>query len=66
MGRTPNKLTFSSFVRLFLANLLLIVTLLMLTMVFLVAKHYKDEVSELKGRIRNLEIIIEKDGRNGK
>lgn len=45
-------------------KILFIVTIIMLIMVFLIAKHYRDEVFALKKDIKNLEILIEKYGRN--
>lgn len=45
-------------------KILFIVTIIMLIMVFLIAKHYRDEVFELKKDIKNLEILIEKHGRD--
>jgi hypothetical protein len=41
-----------------------VVTIIMLAMVLSIAKHYKDEVLELKLRIKKLEILIEKYGRD--
>lgn len=45
-------------------KILFITTIIMLIMVFLIAKHYRDEVLALKKEIKNLEILIEKYGRN--
>lgn len=45
-------------------KILFIVTIIMLVMVFLIAKHYRDEVLVLKKEIKKLEILIEKHGRN--
>ena len=45
-------------------KILFIVTIIMLVMVFLIAKHYRDEVYALKIEIKKLEILIEKHGRN--
>ncbi len=45
-------------------KILFIVTIIMLVMVFLIAKHYRDEVFALKKEIKKLEILIEKYGRN--
>lgn len=45
-------------------KILFIVTIIMLIMVFFIAKHYRDEVSDLKMEIKKLEILIEKYGRN--
>lgn len=45
-------------------KILLIVTIIMLVMVFLIAKHYRDEVFALKKEIKKHEILIEKYGRN--
>jgi hypothetical protein len=36
----------------------------MLIMVFFIAKHYRDEVLNLKKEIKKLEILIEKHGRD--
>lgn len=36
----------------------------MLVMVLIIAKHYRDEVFDLKKRVKNLEILIESYGRN--
>ena len=41
-----------------------IINIIMLMMVFYIAKHYRDEVLELKKEIKKLEILIEKYGRN--
>ena len=46
------------------SKILFVVVIVMLTMVFFIAKHYRDEVYDLKYRIKKLEILIEKDGRN--
>ncbi len=45
-------------------KILLVITIIMLIMVFLIAKHYRDEVFTLKKDIKKLEILIEKYGRN--
>lgn len=45
-------------------KILLIVTIIMLMMVFFIAKHYRDEVLALKKEIKKLEILIGKHGRN--
>jgi cell division protein FtsL len=45
-------------------KILFIVTIIMLVMVFFIAKHYRDEVYALKIEIKKLEILIEKHGRN--
>lgn len=45
-------------------KILFIVTIIMLIMVFFIAKHYRDEVFTLKMEIKKLEILIEKHGRN--
>lgn len=45
-------------------KILFIITIIMLIMVFFIAKHYKDEVLILKKEIKKLEILIEKYGRN--
>jgi hypothetical protein len=39
---------------------LMIVTLIMVTFVFLIAKHYKSEVKKLDERVKRLEIILNK------
>lgn len=45
-------------------KILFMVTIIMLLMVFYIAKHYRDEVYELKLKIEKLEILIEKYGRD--
>ncbi len=45
-------------------KILFMATIIMLMMVFLIAKHYKNEVFELKQDIKKLEILIEKHGRD--
>ena len=45
-------------------KILFMVTVIMLLMVFYIAKHYRDEVYELKLKIEKLEILIEKYGRD--
>jgi uncharacterized membrane protein len=45
-------------------KILFIISIIMLVMVFFIAKHYRDEVYDLKKRFRNLEILIEKHGRS--
>jgi cell division protein FtsL len=45
-------------------KILFIVTIIMLIMVFLIAKHYRNEVFELKQDIKKLEILIDKHGRD--
>jgi cell division protein FtsL len=45
-------------------KILFIATIIMLIMVFLIAKHYRNEVFELKQDIKKLEILIEKHGRD--
>jgi hypothetical protein len=37
---------------------LMIVTIIMLSFVFLIARHYKGEIKELDRRVKKLEIII--------
>jgi len=39
---------------------LLIVTIIMVSLVFLIAKHYKSEVKKLDERVKKLEIILNK------
>jgi hypothetical protein len=39
---------------------LFIVTIIMVSFVFLIAKHYKGEVKKLDERVKKLEIIINK------
>jgi hypothetical protein len=39
---------------------LLIITIIMISFVFLIAKHYKVEVKKLDERVKKLEIIINK------
>lgn len=48
----------------FQTRLMFVVTIIMLAMVLSIAKHYKDEVLDLKLRIKKLEILIEKYGRD--
>jgi cell division protein FtsL len=45
-------------------KILFIITIIMLIMVFFIAKHYRDEVLNLKKEIKKLEILIEKHGRD--
>jgi cell division protein FtsL len=45
-------------------KILFMATIIMLMMVFLIAKHYRNEVFELKQDIKKLEILIEKHGRD--
>jgi hypothetical protein len=40
---------------------LLVITIVMFSLVFLIAKHYKSEVKKLDQRIKKLEIIINKE-----
>lgn len=47
-------------------KILFLVTILMLVMVFFIAKHYREEVSDLKMQIKKLEILIEKYGRDNR
>lgn len=37
---------------------LMVVTIIMLSLVFLIAKHYKGEVKKLDQRVKKLEILI--------
>ncbi len=39
---------------------LLVITIIMVSLVFLIAKHYKSEVKKLDERVKKLEIIISK------
>jgi hypothetical protein len=39
---------------------LMVVTIIMLSLVFLIAKHYKGEVKKLDERVKKLEILINK------
>jgi hypothetical protein len=39
---------------------LLVVTIIMVSLVFLIAKHYKGEVKKLDERVKKLEIIVNK------
>lgn len=40
---------------------LLIISIIMLTMVLLIANHYKNDLKETNKKIKELEIIIKKD-----
>jgi preprotein translocase subunit YajC len=40
---------------------LLVITIIMISFVFLIAKHYKTEVKKLDERIKKLEIFIKKE-----
>jgi hypothetical protein len=40
---------------------LLVITIIMISFVFLIAKHYKTEVKKLDERVKKLEIFIKKE-----
>lgn len=42
------------------ATSLIIVTIIMVSFVFLIANHYKNEVKKLDARVKRLEIILNK------